>query len=394
MSLICLTVLLLLQQPPSESKAQIWAAALRKAFAKEDVSVFMDVDLSLPAPDLDKCSFAGGQRMKVIAALTQTSWKQLNNVQLFDGPKYDGPIVGARDSEKGIAWLLALSEPDLKAMVGEGLRFEDVPSQSQAYLAGLVNGQLPPMAALLASAPQNVEITLSVQPTIVVKKPGGGERTIPIVTNRNHPTGITPDPLLIDAPKTETIPLEPGPQGSLDFGEGDVLQLREILTKVQKAFGRRYVVDHRLAESYYFVKGSFDNESFASCLEQLGKVQPPKPASTPEEARNILKAALKGQLGEQLANSGKGDPAVQEALKLMDKPNLTANDAIRISPDMERFLTAAGVSRGDSIELRFGIAVAINAPGFSSIPGTASKIEGVVRGATRMRNYVGLVISP
>ena len=306
-----------------------------------------------------------------------------------------GEALGIRDTERGVAWLASLSAEEAKVLAGDGMRIQDMSEQGQRFAAQLTSTMVPGMLPLFLSEPNNVEVSLTIQPTVVFTGPNGKEKTVPIFTRRSSPDNGPPlSPL--DGPKLrlEPIRLDAAPNGPLDFGDGQVRTLFEILEVAREVFGRRFSYDHKLREAKYFVRGKFDEPSLLESLRLVAIASPPERAISAVEARAILKRALEAGLAPLLEAASKDDPAVKGAAELYGKDSTTVKDALKLVPSMESYLRGFGLNPGDKLQFRFGIMIEINAAGFSELPGSSSLIGGKPAGGVLVRNNVRFVIAP
>lgn len=70
----------------------------------------------------------------------------------------------------------------------------------------------------------------------------------------------------------QAAPYQPSPSGELDFAEGEMLTLGEIVEKARTTFKIGYLLDRRLASSLVFIMGSFDRETFEHVMRKLQPV--------------------------------------------------------------------------------------------------------------------------
>ncbi|HET6384642.1 MAG TPA: hypothetical protein VFJ58_14710 [Armatimonadota bacterium] len=297
--------------PRTDPEAQSWIAALQTFCKAQGVVLFYDVDpSSQDIPFVDTNSFHGAAAMRALALMGGREWTDVKGLQIFARPVRPRPEQNTRAFDQfAVGWLKNLPPDQMSALVEGKTRFSDIDPEMQSRLLALAAHSIPGVALAMLSHPDEVPMRLQFQPMIVWSDPKTGSKHSRLLS-------VQEDPLQLTAPAAapdDSQPAQPAAppnlgrpaRGPLDFGAGTLLTLDEIMARASKAFGVNYSYDHRLGQSWYFVNGKLDQDTFERAIALLTTVSPAKRAPTyqthfPAEIPDLLNGPCSQLLGAKL----------------------------------------------------------------------------------------------
>ncbi len=181
----------------------------------------------------------------------------------------DIPRDGTR---RTLTWIQALTGEQSERLMGGGVWASDLPTDAQTSLARGFYG----MKGLLEDLVSGEPIRCRLEPilrVLVPGRPGEKDRELGI-----YPGADFGDPASAAKERPGLGPEEPlnvkASEDGLDFGDGAVHKVKDLVVKIQKEFGRRYDYDNRLAEAKLFVKGRFSRVAMETALDKVLRVLP------------------------------------------------------------------------------------------------------------------------
>ncbi|MCH8977764.1 MAG: hypothetical protein IH945_00780 [Armatimonadetes bacterium] len=244
---------------------------LQKISEIERTSLFVDFGaLSVVPPDWPMAM--GEEGMRLLAQSLRRQWGQLDGVQLFLRPR--GPQTHPKllKAQAAYQFLSGLSDSQLDTLLQGKLQSKDLDPASWFDLVVNMSGKTANAPQRLLAGLNSTKVGLAKDVYFEVMDPTSG-RSMSRTVQREPEFG---DPLEESA-EVDWTPLKPAPAGDLDFGKGDLLTLKEVIGRASKQFGDLYYYDARLANTLFFVSGSYSSELFNRVLARhtaLPKAQP------------------------------------------------------------------------------------------------------------------------
>jgi hypothetical protein len=183
--------------------------------------------------------------------------------------------------------------------------------------------------------------------------------------------------------KSSKSPFQPAAQPSdlgdkvMDFGEGKVMTLAELVDSAMEKFDTVYTFDRRLSGSYIFLNGTIDASSLEDVLVAFTTINPLRPRKvdprTDEEAMKALQRSLLGK--QDLSRFGElgaawGDFMDGKTMKVNDLLG-RSTDARLLRPDTDRKVTGRLVG---------SLSLSLQIFGLVPIPGTDRTEKGFAGG--------------
>jgi hypothetical protein len=245
------------------------------------------------------------------------------------------------------------------------LEFSSLPSSLQARLrfaiATLGSGL---GDSMLAQYPDRIGMRLVFEPVATVKaRTNDGTVTLMLLPEK------TPVPVPPDVQGRDPDPIGRPQDGTLDFQDGSILSLQEIMDRAEITFGKAFSYDRRIAQTRYFVCGTFTEPRFLKVIEAVTAPMPIEPvyAYVPvdfsEDKQRLITLAF-APLAEQKIGVGE----------------LTYNDLIhgkittfqflygpRPPRPVQVFMAQYRIEMSDEVQIVGDLYLAIAAPGLASL---------------------------
>ncbi|MCH7946044.1 MAG: hypothetical protein IIC73_08550 [Armatimonadetes bacterium] len=125
------------------------------------------------------------------------------------------------------------------------------------------------------------------------------------------------EPPYIESPDFDLSSAPTG--GELDFGEGSIVSVREVLSRSSRVFSEHYRVDPRLFDDLLFVSGKYTKERFEGCMKRVMFLEPFRSVSESPELNELmdrLADRLQG-INERLLEN-RGSRRTLQSLELSD----------------------------------------------------------------------------
>lgn len=364
-----------------------WRDALRELGKAEKTAIVFDVRTHV-APPLRVTSAIGREGLTLIADAYARQYQEIQGVQVFKRNLTASGRPMTSNPAASLANFVAGMPQDLvQRMTGDGLPLSLVPAEKRWYLS-LLLGEYPAMNAGTAAKDYlNTFIQLKAAPAYDHEDPSQPGK---MVKNRTHRPRVIQEELSDDDAQRiltgasglgQAAPYQPSPSGELDFAEGEMLTLGEIVEKARTTFKIGYLLDRRLASSLVFMMGSFDRETFEHVMRDFSRSPGVVPLvmddrSAKEALRAMLEGPLSHLLSQDLSDYAETDLTVGDlykgaTLRLGDllKGNaeaLATMDRLKLNPDstvsarVKLFLTVNRVSKdGDRFKKIRGLPIGI-----------------------------------
>jgi hypothetical protein len=315
----------------------------------------------------------GVPAMRILAKATRTAWFQIAGVQVFSFAQYD-----YANYEPMLFNLIRTLDPQtVKKAASEGLTLGELGNGSLDM--DLLSSLVPDVAfgALMLDKGGNARIGMQLLPMIEYADPETGKTvrmTLPWAAD-----GPTMTPPVGDSPLFPYTPLEPlSTQGPLDFGDGKVLSLKEMVAQAEEAFDTRYYLDFRLADTLVYVRGNMDKATFEKIYALVGDAQPPveRPARASLD-RETLQAWL-AQYADSFASTEQLH-GMQPA-DFVEGKTMSAGDLASYDPALRTLFEGRGLSASTQVRLRMGVEFSLDPGGIrTSFPPQAAGGRGSVK---------------
>jgi len=254
-----------------------WEHALQPIARREGASLFFDVNLALPPPIMQEDRPYGTLAMRRLGELMKRRWRQIDGIQVFTRSDENDPTDYRYFDEHILDWLQSLSPQDRTALTQGKLPLSRVDPVTRESIVSWAINLNPGMAATFLERGDEAGLGMAFNPTIEWQDLKTGEHrwwTIelsrPSVTLAGGSSGAAPAAFPSEAPRALDRPAP----GQLDFGPGQVLELKDILKRAEAVYGIRYNSDLRLAHATFFVNGRFSRATLADVLKAATAVLP------------------------------------------------------------------------------------------------------------------------
>jgi hypothetical protein len=286
---------------------------------------------------------------------------------LKNHPKFN-PFGAVTTSGLCAEWLLS-APPGTIAKLKMGMDFQDLDPAGQRLMANLC-ADISGLHDRMVSG-QSVHVQLSLEPMVYLNT---GEVSDVFSVGPSNYTydeklhALPSRPQVAESP--ETVIARVGP--TLDFGDGQMVMLEELLSRLRKAFKRDIVVDERLLGQSAFMRGVFTADEFEKVLVELFTTQKPDPIDWSRKNRWL---ALRDVLTPLM--DGVGNPGGIAASEFADQKSKSIADLLAAYPNMKTQLNAWEKFNPNGGKLLFGVAFRMRAPGMSESINGQSRINGV-----------------
>lgn len=277
----------------TERKLRIWTWSLSQIAAREKANLFVDVSLDSTPPYAGYDKPCGVAAMKALARAVKRTWKQIDGIQTFSRM---GVWSQKEEIAAALSWVNSLTPEHFSELMGGTITLDQL-DESQQDLMQSLNGWEPDMNFALLGKSQTQQIRLTLSPKVQYRDPQTGElKTISLPCRPERALSGK-----AAKPSEPTHALGSPEVGELDFGKGVTLSLTNIVDKAQKAYSVRYIVDERVANTWYFVSGRYSRKGFEQALANVSMVPPVRLMQTARSDRHGDLAALR----ERLKGEGK-----------------------------------------------------------------------------------------
>lgn len=285
-----------------------WRDALRELGKIEKTAIVFDVRTDV-APPVGLTSPIGREGLTLIADVYARQYQEIRGVQVFKRNLTASGRPMTSNPAASLANFVAGMPKDLvQRMTGDGLPLSLVPAEKRWYLS-LLLGEYPAMnAGTTAQDYSNTYIQLKAAPAYDHEDPSQPGK---VYKNRSiHSRSRQEDLSSEEAQRIlagssglgQAPPYQPLPSGELDFAEGEMLTLGEIVEKARTTFKIGYLLDRRLASSLVFIMGSFDRETFEHVMRDFSRSPGVVPLVMDDRsAKEALRAMLEGPLSHLLS---------------------------------------------------------------------------------------------
>ncbi len=302
MSALLLAVALLTGQDPvgkADTERKDLEKYLQSYASAESVSLFIDLPKEVKSMRVARPK-QGMWSMIYLSAMLQREWRSTEQVQVFARRQRTQPSL-AMDAQLDVLQILnKLSDDDLEQAMGEGINFGKLAPQDRAKILGRSYNWPGLTQTSLYDFPEETfeafqdpasrtRLQLKGLHKYVATGPNGKRveaySSSSIDFNTDHSPYAEPRPVTQDS-----ISLEPAPaDGELDFSKGEIVTVRELLTRASVTFKRQYRVDERTFENEIFVCGKFTRERFEACSKVVLALEPFRTVELSDELETLRK---------------------------------------------------------------------------------------------------------
>ena len=362
--MVAVLVLAALSQQ-ADPNSQAWLSVLRTVARVERASLCVDVDESDRPAALLYERPDGERGLDRVAVALGRSRSVVEGVHVFGRRMVTDDLRRFSAHEHAMGFLKSLGVTETSRLSQGTLEFSSLPSSLQARLryaiATLGSGL---GDSMLAQYPDRIGMRLVFEPVATVKaQTNDGIVTLMLLPER------TPVPVPLATQIRDLDPLGRPMDGALDFEDGSILNLQEIMDRAEITFGKAFSYDRRLSQTRYFVSGAFTESRLLKVIEAVTAPMPVEPlypfvaADFADDKLNLVTMAF-APLAEQ--KIGVGD--------------LTYNDLIhgkvttfqfifgpRPPRPVQVFMARYRIEMTDEVQVSGDLYLAISAPGLASL---------------------------
>ena len=362
------------QEAQASEHEKRWTAYLRSLVKDEQTQLVFDFT-PMPVPDQPE-EHLGLFGLDVLARRANRVRIEIDGVQVFARKQPTGSREINSNAMQLLALLSSLDADTLRRLCTDGMKLSELPvSQMRDVLLSL---PLSPADCVRAAKGENLKIALDLFADFTFKVKDTGEvksgklytdrfgRWISEASKAGAENASTIPTALVQAPP------KPPDDGELDFGEGSILKLDDVIKKAALAFGKRYFCDSRLSESKYFFSGKFTVERFEKTMKELCRVIPLTEAVPPEAVPSYLDYA------RDIRKAFADNPAVysREGLLATMQPNLSSSTLAAASLPFAQMLKQWNLDGSEfQVSLSPELALAVFMPGSEAGGQVAFRLE-------------------
>ncbi|MEX2244414.1 MAG: hypothetical protein WD716_11280 [Fimbriimonadaceae bacterium] len=281
-------------QTSLEQRDADWQNYLRDLSATEGTRVVFDcTPFTPPSSSREPIGLLG---LDILAERTNRRRVDVEGIQVFVRKQ----PTGAKDSSYSVLELMRVFaglEPAMLAnLCTDGILLSDLSDdQARTVLLAL---PIEPEDCLRAARSQRLRIALDLSAEYEFQDPATGKMHTGLLLGDRF------GKWMLDARKEAGSPSsseqsrvfsarapKPPSDGELDFGDGTILTMSEILERASKAFAVSYFIDSRLDRSKYFFSGNFTRERFETTMRHLSYVIPMTEGVPFKDAPDYLESA-------------------------------------------------------------------------------------------------------
>lgn len=340
----------------------MWQAALKRAFKGYSSAVVVDVNLEASAPftayspRLTEAQFANLFALQVgrAAVLQSTGWVFVRQA---------GSSLSRFDASlETVKWLSKVPDEELSLLCRSAIAFNDLSEGTKRLLARYC--QNPGLQEKMANG-EFAAASVRLQVMFSFKDKNGALQTYAADPFQKDSEAMQEvrskvelaykqPPIVVE---TKRILL-----GDLDFSEGRLLRLDELMAEARKAFGKHYMFDGRLSQSYVYVQGKFTDKTFLEFMKAVQNVIEPSEISVkPDEVSAIVLDALKNKVAKLIDSS-----ALIEGISsgdVFENRQMSLADLAKLAPAADALLRAHNVPPDTMVTLIPGLEFQLVAPG-------------------------------
>lgn len=349
-----------------EPYLQDWQTMLRKVTQVEKISLLVDVDPSRKPGVLSYDKASGMSGLERLAAATQRSVFSVESVYVLRRKPEVDDVRFHTPHQHVMAFLTSLGATDTMKLCDAKLDISSVPPTLQRrlkYALSMLGNGLGD--SILANYPERIGMRLVYEPLATAdSRTGDGPVTLNL-------TGQSPDVPYPDAQPAPVRQLGRLQDGEVDFQDGGVYTLSEIVERAQRTFGHPLLYDQRLAGSQVFISGTYTEERLRRALDAVLEPFPvtPNPQGfTPEsfeaEKRQVINLAF-GLMGNE--KIGLSDLTYNNLItgKVTSFKEIYGTKPPR---HVQRFMSDYRIQPDDSVTVTGELFLAFSAPGLATLP--------------------------
>lgn len=258
-------VSILLSAPGIQASGHVgaWLGPLAMVAKSEQASLCIDVDRVLRPGPFQYPRRAGRTGLDRLAAAIDRTRIEVDGVHVYRRRMDRNDIRLSSPHRHAMSFLQSLGATDTSLLRRGLLKFSSLPFATERRLryaiAKLGDGL---GDSMLANYPERIGMRLVLEPTAVgLSRTGDG----------NVRLALSPEAVRVPVGELVRGAAEPDPigrpaDGELDFGDGRIGTLEQIAQEAELAFGRPLLYDGRLADSLYFLSGTYTEDRLLAVL--------------------------------------------------------------------------------------------------------------------------------
>ncbi len=373
-----------------------WEECLKVGLKKVDGPLLLDVPVTKDAPTFGLKDGAGQ------ASLARLGWTLGLDLHINDGsaallrtPEAPG-IAELSDSSRLITLLEGLPAETIRSLATSGAAVSDLSPELQRGISRLA-GSSGGLSDKIGNG-DFVYVKLFLCPVATYADPKTGQQKAASLGSYSFTAASEEDSRSKSAKRALQLgkshdPEQPLVNGQdIDFGEGQVLRLIEVASKVRTQILYKISYDPRLDDAPIFIKGKFSKEAIVKDLVEFCEAQKPRAFPWTRENRgrrlDSIIGAMKDVGMDSLEGLGKlSSSDVYSGLKA-DFKSLVAK-----SPYLASLFSGGQLSGSTPMTLSMRLGVSLFADGSAPLPGGTTGPDGKSRDLL-VPNYLRFRIDP
>jgi hypothetical protein len=309
-----------------------WEKCLRDIAKREGVQIAWDVNLD-SQPPFGYDTKEGKRGLEAVGVVCERRYEVSNGFHVYVRT-LDNTRVAFRDFRENALDFFGSLSPDLqKRLMGDGLPVHMLPPDKLAFFGYLMNvgsGQFPGSAVkdfgdtVLRIQPR-IQLTSQGRRLLIEPEPESEDEAI--ARNERIPKSDLRQKYV--TPELSSEPKEP----YLDFKEGMLLTLQEVVIRAQAKFEQYFMYDGRMRDSLIFLNGKMGREQFDAVLTALTKSQPVRPRVTDRRNESGYADIIRRVLLDNLDLDRFGTLGVSKK-DILDGKSLTLSEILGSNPNL------------------------------------------------------------
>lgn len=298
------------RQDEEIQRVQRWGSFLSHAFEKLSRPIAFDIDAGVVAPEQSE-QFNTVEGIQLLAAGTQRSVREAQNTLIFARPMDTKRSGQGRASLSFYNWLKSLGPEEQSRALKEGLTLNDIPVDRRAdVLRDLCVTPSNASDLMTYWSLSKMRVSLEVQYTATGSngKVHKGYLRLPSVKPAPFSSSAKSGPHFSALAAFET------PNPGIDYGNGQVVRLRDIVNTAKSVYRLVAEVDDRLLDTWIFMKGGWDKSRLAEALTTIGTAR--KVLVTDEKGFDRIQVLTSDLLGDLSWLYDHSSGGMGEALRL------------------------------------------------------------------------------
>lgn len=245
-----------------------WLETFEQLCAKEPIAIVADFNKLVDAPD-GLPPFSGSTLMRFVASAQRRQVVEVDGTYVLVRATDTGEVSAPRTNSRLVTWLESLSLEEIERLSAAGVKLGSLDPDLAAELLPSMLGLAGQKEKVLA---RPWEATLQLSTHVDFQLPTAKRETEGWYTaiQRSFPPAAAAKDDTMPAQWQKAEPLKSEVRtGGLVFPKPVLLELKEIMSRAEKAFRTQIAFDRRLDASAIVIKGSFTFEQFRAAMDRV-----------------------------------------------------------------------------------------------------------------------------